>query len=77
MTNEWEIVQALPSLYPLTETEEKAVLHITTRQPVEFKEEGCEDRAEIYPICTNCKKYFDNENWNFCPYCGIPIEYEW
>ena len=75
--NEWEIVQALPSLYPLTETEEKAVIHITTRQRVEFMEEGCEDRAEIYPICPNCKEYFDNEKWNFCPYCGIPIEFEW
>jgi hypothetical protein len=75
MTNEREIVQALPSLYPLTEVEEKAVIHITTKQPVEFKEEGCEDRAEMYPICPNCKEYLDNENWSFCPHCGTPIEW--
>lgn len=75
MANEWEIVQALPSLYPLTETEETAVMHITARQPVEFTEEGYEDRAETYPICPNCKEYLDNESWNFCPYCGVPIEW--
>lgn len=75
MTNEREIVQVLPSLYPLTETEEKAVMHITTRQPVEFIEEGYEDRAEIYPICPNCKEYLDNRKWNFCPYCGVPVEW--
>ncbi len=75
MSNEWEIVQALPSLYPLTETEEKAIIHMTTRHSVEFTEEGCEDRAERYPICPNCKKDLDNENWDFCPYCGTPIEW--
>lgn len=75
MPNEWEIVQALPSLYPLTGTEEKAVIHITTKHSVEFTEEGYEDRAEMYPICPNCKEYLDNEKWDFCPYCGIPIEW--
>lgn len=75
MSNEWEIVQALPSLYPLTETEEKAVIHITTRRPVEFIKEGYDDRIEMNPICPNCNKYLDNERWEFCPYCGIPIEW--
>lgn len=76
MANEWEIVQALPSLYPLTETEEKAVIHITTKRPVEFVEEGCEDRIETYPICPSCKKeLLYVEHWKFCPYCGIPIEW--
>lgn len=76
MTVEREIVQALPSLYPLTETEENAVIHITTKQVVEFVEEGCEDRAELYPICPNCKKDFNSEKWDFCPYCGTPLEWE-
>lgn len=76
MTVEREIVQALPSLYPLTETEENAVIHITTKQVVEFVEEGCEDRAELYPICPNCKKDLNSEKWDFCPYCGTPLEWE-
>lgn len=71
-----EIIQALPSLYPLTEIEEKAIKHMTTKHPVEFIEEGCEDRAELNPICPNCKEYLDSERWNYCPYCGIPIEWE-
>lgn len=28
-------------------------------------------------ICDNCKKtikYIDNNNYNYCPYCGNPIE---
>lgn len=75
MVTDRDIVQALPSLYSLTETEEKAVIHLTTRQPVEFAEEGCEDRAETYPVCPNCKRDLDDEHWDFCPYCGIPIEW--
>lgn len=75
MANELEIVQALPSLYPLTETEEKAIIHITTRQPVEFTKEGCGDRTEMYPICPNCKEDVCSENYKFCPYCGTPIEW--
>ncbi len=74
MTKELEIVQALPSLYPLTETEEKAVMHITTRQPVEFVDSDYDDRAEMYPVCPNCKEYLSSEDWEFCPYCGVPIE---
>ena len=56
--------------------EELSSAQTTTRHSVEFKEEGCEDRAEIYPICPNCKEPLDNEKWGFCPYCGILIEWE-
>ena len=76
MNNELEILQALPSLYPLTETEEKAVIHITTRHPVKFMKEGYDDRVELCPICPSCGKDLYNDNWDFCPYCGIPLEWD-
>ena len=75
MTNERKTVQALPSLCSFTKTEKKAAMHITTKQPVEFTEEGYEDRAKMYPVCPSCKEYLDNERWNFCPYYGIPVEW--
>ncbi len=75
MVTDRDIVQALPSLYPLTETEEKAVIYLTARRPVEFAEEGCEDRAETHPVCPNCKRDLDDEHWDVCPYCGIPSEW--
>ena len=55
----------------------KAVIQLTIRQPVEFVEEGLEDRAEMVPICPKCKEELYNEKWAFCPYCGTPIEWVW
>lgn len=54
----------------------RVVNNATTKQPVKYVEEGCEDRIEMYPLCPRCEKELNyNYTWNFCPYCGTPIDW--
>lgn len=65
-----EIIQRLPSLYPLEVVEEEAILTLINPEKINYKEEGYDDRAELVPYCPNCGKYIYNEEDKFCKYCG-------
>lgn len=68
-----EIIQSLPSLYPLQSFEEDAILTLLTSQEFDYKEEGEDDKAELIPYCPNCGEQIFNDEDKFCKYCGQPI----
>ena len=74
-----EVVNSIRSLYPLKDTEEEAIITLTTPKKVVMKEEGYDERADYYPYCPNCDADFSpismNEEKHFCPYCGQPLDW--
>lgn len=68
-----EIIQRLPSLYPLQTVEEEAILTLLNQKEFNYKEEGEGDRAERIPYCPNCGKEIYNEEDRFCKHCGQPL----
>lgn len=51
-----EIIQRLPSLYPLQTVEEEAILTLLNPKRFDYIEEGYDDRAELVAYCPNCKR---------------------
>ena len=68
-----EIVASLPSLYPLTDYQEEAILTLTTPKDLIEKEVGEGDRAEIVECCPNCWYEIIDLSYKYCPICGQPI----
>ena len=75
-----EIVQSLPSLYPLQTVEEEAILTLLTHKQIDFRTEGYDDRAELVGYCPNCGEFLgeglDYCNDKFCKNCGQPLANE-
>lgn len=75
------IVEALPSLYPLQEFEEKAIHKVIDALPSAEPKVGKWERhysrpnvyADLFWHCSECG-YRSSDNWadkfNFCPHCG-------
>ena len=72
-----EIVQRLPSLYPLQTVEEEAILAVLNPKPHERVLEGEDDRAEYALYCPNCGTDIYNDEDKFCKKCGQPLTDEW
>ena len=68
-----EIVQSIPSLYPLKDFEEEAILTLLTAKVFDEKVEGYDDRAELVPYCPNCGELIYNREDRFCKICGQPL----
>lgn len=68
-----KIVQSLPSLYPIKDFEEEAILTILTAKPFHYETEGEDDREELIPYCPNCDEMIYNEEDRFCKKCGQPL----
>lgn len=64
-----EIVQAIPSLYPLQTAEEEAILILLSPKDLVSKDiRGGED---IETECPNCG--YELAHGNFCSKCGQPL----
>lgn len=64
-----QIVQSLPSLYPLKDFEEEAILALITPKDLNYKDiRGGEDRDYF---CPNCN--YELADGNFCCRCGQPL----
>lgn len=68
-----EIIQRLPSLYPLQTVEKEAILTLLNPKRFDYREEGYDDRAELVTYCPNCGEMIYNEEDKFCKYCGQPL----
>lgn len=68
-----EIVQSLPSLYPLQTVEEEAILTLLTPKTHERELEGEGDREKWVLFCPNCGEMIYNDEDKFCKKCGQPL----
>ena len=72
-----EIVQRLPSLYPLQTVEEEAILTLLAPKTHARELEGEGDREEWVLFCPNCGTDIYNDEDKFCKKCGQPLTDEW
>ena len=68
-----EIVQRLPSLYPLQTVEEEAILALLNPKPHERVLDGEGDRAEYALFYPNWGADIYNDKDEFCKKCGQPL----
>lgn len=64
-----EIIQRLPSLYPLQTVEEEAILTLLT--PKDLEKEETRGGEDYETQCPNCE--YELANGNFCCKCGQPL----
>lgn len=68
-----EIIQRLPSLYPLQTLEEEAILTLLTPKDLDHSDiRGGEDVDTYCPMCG-----YELAHGNFCCKCGQPLTDEW
>lgn len=76
-----EIVQSIPSLYPLQPTEEEAILTLLAHKQIDFRKEGYYDRTELVGYCPNCGEFLGVGlaycTDKFCRICGQPLTDEY
>lgn len=71
-----EIIQRLPSLYPLQTVEEEAILKLLVPKDLKLYYESPRDSDEDNEYCCpNCGN--ELAHGNFCSECGQPLTYKW
>lgn len=69
-----EIIQSIPSLYPLKDFEEEAILTLLSEDECVIKEDGEDDRAEFEHYCPNCFERIWSDTDRFCRICGKALK---
>lgn len=70
-----EVIQSLPSLYPLKPFEEEAILNMANGMEPKEEVEGYGDRSELAYHCPCCNADLYDEQ-AFCKDCGCKIKWE-